>query len=68
LEGWAAAWEQAAESEPDFRLSVRLLRTGIDYVKAGGKDPGILLTLTSPERAILQQALGLAENDDRKTA
>jgi hypothetical protein len=47
---------------------VRLLRTGIDYVKAGGKDPGILLTLTSPERAILQQALGLAENDDRKTA
>lgn len=67
LEGWASAWEQAAESVPDFRLSVRLLRTGIDYVKAGGKDPGILLTLTSPERAILQQALGLAEKDNAKT-
>ena len=64
LEGWASAWEQAAESVPDFHLSVRLLRTGIDYVKAGGKDPGILLALTSPERAILEQALGLAERRD----
>jgi tetratricopeptide (TPR) repeat protein len=63
LEGWASVWEQAAESTPDFRLSVRLLRTGIDYVKAAGNDPGILLTLTSPERAILEQALGLTEND-----
>jgi hypothetical protein len=35
--------------------------------KAGGKDPGILLGLTSPERAILKQALGLAEADDVKT-
>ena len=67
LEGWASAWEQAAESVPDFRLSVRLLRTGIDYVKAGGNDPGILLALTSPERAILEQALGLAEKNDAKT-
>jgi len=63
LEGWALAWEQAAENVPDFRLSVRLLRTGIDYVKAGGKDPGILLSLTSPERAILKQALGLRETE-----
>ena len=68
LEGWASAWEQAAESVADFRLSVRLLRTGIDYVKAGGNDPGILLALTSPERAILEQALGLAEKDDAKPA
>jgi len=68
LEGWALAWEQTAESVPDFRLSVRLLRTGIDYVKAGGKDPGILLVLTAPERSILKQALGFAENDDRETA
>ncbi len=66
LDGWATVWEQAAESVPDFRLSVRLLRTGIDYVKAGGKDPGILLALTSPERAILEQALGLAGRDDAK--
>jgi len=67
LEGWASAWEQATENEADFRLSVRLLRTGIDYVKAGGKDPGILLTLTTPERAILEQALGLAEGKDTTT-
>jgi hypothetical protein len=60
LEGWALAWEQAVEGVPDFRLSVRLLRTGIDFVKAGGDDPGVLLALTSPERAILEQALGLA--------
>jgi DNA-binding transcriptional ArsR family regulator len=63
LEGWASAWEQASETVPDFRLSIRLLRTGIEYVKAGGKDPDILLSLTSPERAILQQALGLADED-----
>ena len=63
LEGWASSWEQAAASAPDFRLSMRLLRTGIDYVKAGGKDPGILLALTAPERAILEQALGLADED-----
>jgi hypothetical protein len=59
LEGWALAWEQAAESAPEFRLSVRLLRTGINFVKAGGNQPGILLDLTSPERTILTQALGL---------
>jgi tetratricopeptide (TPR) repeat protein len=59
LEGWALAWEQAAESVPEFHLSVRLLRTGINFVKAGGNQPGILLDLTSPERAILMQALGL---------
>ena len=67
LEGWVLGWEQAAEKVPDFRLSVRLLRTGIDFVKAGGKDLGVLLTLTSPERAILEQALGLANNNDAKT-
>jgi tetratricopeptide (TPR) repeat protein len=62
LEGWASVWEQAAASAPDFRLSVRLLRTGVEYVKAGGNDPGILLALTSPERAILEQALGLTNS------
>ena len=64
LEGWALCWEQAAETAPDFRLAMRLLRTGIDFVKAAGKDPGILLTLTSPERTILVQALGLAQDSE----
>jgi tetratricopeptide (TPR) repeat protein len=67
LEGWASAWEQAAASVPGFRLSVRLLRTGINFVKAGGTDPGILLDLTSTERAILEQALGLAKEKDAKS-
>jgi tetratricopeptide (TPR) repeat protein/energy-coupling factor transporter ATP-binding protein EcfA2 len=67
LEGWASAWEQAATMLPDFRLSMRLLRTGTDYVKAGGKDAGILLTLTFPERAILEQSLGLVEKHNTKT-
>jgi DNA-binding transcriptional ArsR family regulator len=67
LEGWALAWEQAAQSVPDFRLSVRLLRTAINFVKAGGKDRGVLLDLTSTERAILEQALGLAEDRQPKS-
>ena len=60
LEGWVMVWEQAAESAPDLNLAVRLLRTGINFVKAGGKEPGILLDLTATERAILEQAFGLA--------
>jgi len=68
LEGWAAAWELAAQSVSEFRLSVRLLRTGIAFIKAGRKDPGVLLNLTSTERAILQQALGLAEKEPAKPA
>jgi len=67
LEGWALAWEQAAESVPEFRLSIRLLRTGVNFIKAGGKDPGILLDLTSTERSILEQALGLAEKEPAKS-
>ncbi len=61
LEGWALAWEEAAVRFPDFRLSMRLLRTGVDYVKAGGKEPGVLLSLPSTERAIIEQALGLGQ-------
>jgi hypothetical protein len=61
LEQWAASWDQAAEGVDEFRLPLRLLRTGIDFLIAGGKDEGILLRLTSAEREILKQAFGLAE-------
>lgn len=61
LEGWALAWEEAAVGFPDFGLAMRLLRTGVDYVKAGGKEPGVLLSLSSTERAIVEQALGLSK-------
>ena len=58
LEQWADAWEQAASEMPDFRLSMRLLRTGVDFIKAGGERSGVLLSLTSAEREIMRQALG----------
>jgi len=61
LEGWALAWEEAAVRFPDFSLSMRLLRTGVDFVKTGGKEPGVLLSLPSTERAIIEQALGLGQ-------
>lgn len=51
----------------DFRLSLRSLRTAVNYAKAGGKAPGILLDLTSTERAILEQAFGLVESDKKQT-
>ncbi len=61
LEQWASAWEKAGEGVDDFGLSLRLLRTGVEFVKAGGKDTGILLSLLAPERRILEQALGLGK-------
>jgi tetratricopeptide (TPR) repeat protein len=61
LDQWSKAWELASVAVHEFRLSLRLLQTGIAFVKAGGKDSGILLDLTSPEREILKQAFGLAE-------
>ena len=61
LRQWLAAWEQAAGDLDEFRLPLRLLRVGIDFVISGGKDHGILLTLTSPEREILKQALGVSD-------
>jgi len=63
LEQWASAWEQAAGTTAEFRLPIRLLRTGVNFIEAGGKDPGILMDLSSPERSILRQALGLDEKE-----
>jgi hypothetical protein len=61
LRQWLAAWEQTAGDLDEFRLPLRLLRVGIDYIIAGGKDSGVLLTLTSAEREILKQAFGISE-------
>jgi tetratricopeptide (TPR) repeat protein len=63
LEGWASAWEKAAEGVDEFRLSIRLLRTGVNFVKSGGQTPSVLLDLTSAERAILRQAFGLPDEN-----
>ena len=59
LELWATAWEDAGQDNEAFRLPLRLFRTGIDFLKAGGKDRGILLDLNQEERKILEQSLGL---------
>jgi tetratricopeptide (TPR) repeat protein/DNA-binding transcriptional ArsR family regulator len=59
LDQWLKAWEHASGDSPESRLPLRLLRTGIDFIKSGGKDHGILLSLTATERLILRQALGL---------
>lgn len=64
LDQWLTAWEQAAGDGPDFKLPLRLLRIGIEFIKSGGKDQGILLTLTSPERSLLRQAFGLDRSEN----
>ena len=61
LDQWALAWEQASVSLDEFKLPLRLLKTGINFIKTGGKDTGALLDLTFTERQILHQAFGLTE-------
>ncbi len=60
LELWASAWEEAGKDIDTFRLPLRIFRTGIDFLKSGGKDCGILLDLNQEERRILEQALSLS--------
>lgn len=62
LEQWATVWEAAGRGYEELRLPLRIFRTGMDYLKAGGKDRGILLDLNQEERRILQQVLGLDES------
>ena len=59
LELWASAWEEAGRDIEAFRVPLRIFRTGIDFLKAGGKDLTILLDLNQEERRILEQALAL---------
>lgn len=59
LELWAKAWEEAGRDIEAFRLPLRIFRTGIDFLKSGGKDRGILLDLNQEERKILEQVFVL---------
>lgn len=61
LDQWAKVWEEAAEGHEELRIPLRLFHTVIAYIKAKGEDPGVLLDLTSAERTIVKQALGLRE-------
>ena len=58
LETWASAWEEAGKGLDTFRLPLRLFRTGIDFLKTGGTDRGILLNLNQEERKLLEQVFG----------
>ena len=68
LETWAAAWEEAGRDIDAFRLPLRIFRTGIDFLKAGGNDPGVLLDLNQEERKLLEQAFDLEPTTDALTA
>jgi tetratricopeptide (TPR) repeat protein len=57
LELWASAWEEAGRDMDAFRVPLRIFRTGIDFLKAGGKDRSILLDLNQEERKLLEQVL-----------
>jgi len=59
LETWAAAWEVAGQGIDAFRLPLRIFRTGVDFLKAGGTDRGILLDLNQEERKLLEQVFNL---------
>lgn len=64
LETWCQIWERVTDGLEEFDIPLRLMRTGIDFLKQGGTDEGILLTLTAPEREILKQALGLSKPEE----
>ncbi|MCF6323112.1 MAG: ArsR family transcriptional regulator [Gammaproteobacteria bacterium] len=59
LEAWVIGWEEACKEIDQLRLPLRIFRTGIDFIKSGGEDRGILLDLNQEERKVLEQALGL---------
>jgi len=59
LETWASVWEEAGQDSDGFRLPLRIFRTGIDFLKAGGTDPGILLDLNQENRRLLEQVFEL---------
>ena len=58
LEHWAEAWEVVCQDIKALQLPLRIFRTGINFLKSGGKDRTLLLDLNQEERKILEQALG----------
>lgn len=68
LETWASAWEEAGKGLDTFRLPLRLFRTGIDFLKTGGTDRGILLNLNQEERKLLEQVFGGESASERGEA
>ncbi|QSA99653.1 tetratricopeptide repeat protein [Methylomonas sp. EFPC1] len=61
LEQWYSAWEAAGAGCEALKLPLRLLRTGIDFLKTGAQDRSVLLDLNQEERQILAQTFDLEE-------
>ncbi|MFN0078019.1 MAG: hypothetical protein ACKVY0_16300 [Prosthecobacter sp.] len=63
-DAWVESWETCraalkSEDQDHLEIPLRLLRTGIDYLKT--KEEGRLLVLPAEERKVLRDALGLPE-------
>lgn len=61
LEQWCSAWEAAGTNSDALKLPLRLLRTGIDFLKTGAQDRSILLDLNQEERQLLAQTFAIEE-------
>ncbi|WNB74346.1 ArsR family transcriptional regulator [Methylomonas koyamae] len=61
LAQWYSAWEAVGTNSEALKLPLRLLRTGIDYLKTGAQDRSVLLDLNQEERQILAQAFRIGE-------
>lgn len=59
LEAWSKTRDKAEQDIVGLEIPLRILRTGIDFLKSGGEKREILLDLNSEERQILEQALDL---------
>ncbi len=61
LDTWAEIWKKVIGDSPEFKLPMRLLETGVAYLKSrdenGKGDRGTLLALPLEEREILCEAL-----------
>jgi energy-coupling factor transporter ATP-binding protein EcfA2 len=61
LELWAAEWEAALSPYPEASISLRIFRTGIEFLKSGGVECSVLLSLHQEERRILEQVFQLED-------
>jgi tetratricopeptide (TPR) repeat protein/energy-coupling factor transporter ATP-binding protein EcfA2 len=59
LDQWLNGWESETSRHPAMQLPLRLVRTGIAYLKTQPREETVLLQLPKEERTLVRQALGL---------
>jgi tetratricopeptide (TPR) repeat protein len=59
MDSWINNWEAALSSYPEASISLRIFRTGVEFLKSGGEDRSVLLSLHQEERRILEQVFQL---------